>query len=78
FGEKRYWVGLKEMCGDMREGGVGVEEKRFYEDDGFDVKGMGGAGVGDIGGMGKVEGARRMREEYGGNVYLDDDKTWKR
>lgn len=42
FGEKRYWVPLKDMSPHIRQATVAVEDKTFYEHHGFDVKRMAG------------------------------------
>ncbi|MGM0918683.1 MAG: transglycosylase domain-containing protein [Bacillota bacterium] len=78
FGEKRYWVPLKDMSPHIRQAAVAVEDKTFYEHHGFDVKRMAGAAVADIRAMAKVQGASTITQQYARNLYLDHDKTWKR
>ncbi|MDX8345474.1 PBP1A family penicillin-binding protein [Rossellomorea sp. YZS02] len=77
-GEKRYWVGLKEISPALIEATISIEDKSFYEHYGFDIKRMAGAALADVKAMSKVQGASTISQQYARNLFLSHDKTWKR
>ncbi len=77
-GEKRYWVGLKEISPALIEATISIEDKSFYEHYGFDLKRMAGAALADVKAMSKVQGASTISQQYARNLFLSHDKTWKR
>ncbi len=77
-GEKRYWVGLKEISPALIEATISIEDKSFYQHYGFDLKRMAGAALADLKAMSKVQGASTISQQYARNLFLSHDKTWKR
>ena len=77
-GEKRYWVGLKEISPALIEATISIEDKSFYQHYGFDLKRMAGAALADVKAMSKVQGASTISQQYARNLFLSHDKTWKR
>jgi penicillin-binding protein 2D len=77
-GEKRYWVGLKEISPALIEATISIEDKSFYQHYGFDIKRMAGAALADLKAMAKVQGASTISQQYARNLFLSHDKTWKR
>ena len=77
-GEKRYWVGLKDISPALIEATISIEDKSFYQHYGFDLKRMAGAALADVQAMSKVQGASTISQQYARNLFLSHDKTWKR
>lgn len=77
-GQKRYWVPLESVSDNIKEATLAVEDKRFYDHNGFDIKRIGGAIVADIKAMSKVQGASTITQQYARNLFLEHDKTWTR
>ena len=76
--QERYNVSLDHISPYVREATLSIEDQRFYNHHGFDLKRIGGAIIADIKAMGKVQGASTITQQYARNLYLDHDKTWKR
>ncbi|MBO0958558.1 PBP1A family penicillin-binding protein [Neobacillus sp. MM2021_6] len=77
-GQKRYWVGLKDISPDLVNATVSIEDKNFYEHNGFDYKRIAGAVLADVKALAKVQGASTITQQYARNLFLEHDKTWKR
>ncbi|EKN64894.1 penicillin-binding protein, 1A family [Neobacillus bataviensis LMG 21833] len=77
-GQKRYWVGLKDISPDLVNATVSIEDKNFYEHHGFDYKRIAGAVIADVKALAKVQGASTITQQYARNLFLEHDKTWKR
>ncbi|MDK1001621.1 transglycosylase domain-containing protein [Bacillus subtilis] len=78
YGEKRYWVPLKDMNPTIVKATVAIEDQNFYDHHGFDYKRMAGAALADLKAFAKVQGASTITQQYARNLYLEHDKTWKR
>ncbi|TYR80211.1 penicillin-binding protein [Priestia megaterium] len=77
-GEKRYWVSLDDISSHVKDATLAVEDKRFYDHHGFDIRRIGAAIVADLKAMSKVQGASTITQQYARNLFLEHDKTWKR
>ncbi|WHY89159.1 PBP1A family penicillin-binding protein [Neobacillus novalis] len=77
-GQKRYWVGLKDISPDLVNATVSIEDKSFYSHHGFDLKRIAGAVLADIQAFAKVQGASTITQQYARNLFLEHDKTWNR
>jgi 1A family penicillin-binding protein len=77
-GQKRYWVDLKDISPYVIQATVAVEDKKFFEHHGFDIKRMVAALIADVKAMGKVQGASTITQQYARNLFLSHDKTWAR
>ena len=77
-GEKRYWVNLDDISPYLVDAAISIEDRNFYEHNGFDFKRIAGAALADIKAMAKVQGASTISQQYARNLYLGHDKTWKR
>ncbi|MEH7074414.1 transglycosylase domain-containing protein [Neobacillus drentensis] len=77
-GQKRYWVGLKDISPDLVAATISIEDKNFYEHHGFDFKRIVGAVLADVQALGKVQGASTITQQYARNLFLEHDKTWSR
>jgi len=76
--ENRHWVTLDQISPFVREATIAIEDQRFYDHYGFDIRRIAGAIVADIKAMAKVQGASTITQQYARNLYLSHDKTWKR
>ncbi|OMP66556.1 transglycosylase domain-containing protein [Domibacillus epiphyticus] len=77
-GEKRYWVKLDDISPHVVNAVIAIEDKKFYRHFGFDLKRIAGAIVADVKAMAKVQGASTITQQYARNIFLTNDKTWKR
>lgn len=77
-GQKRYWVPLEEISPDLINATISIEDKNYYEHNGFDYKRIAGAILADIKAGAKVQGASTITQQYARNLFLEHDKTWSR
>jgi 1A family penicillin-binding protein len=77
-GQTRYWVDLDDISPYIVQATVAVEDRKFYEHHGFDIKRIIGAIIADIKAMAKVQGASTITQQYARNLFLNHDKTWMR
>ncbi|MGV6971787.1 transglycosylase domain-containing protein [Bacillus sp. FSL K6-1012] len=78
YTENREPVSINEIPKGVREAFISVEDKRFYEHHGIDVKSVGRAVYRDILAGGKVEGASTITQQLAKNIFLTHDKTFLR
>lgn len=76
--EKRMYVPLQEVSKNLIDAFISVEDKRFYEHHGFDYRRIAGAILVDLKAGSKVQGASTITQQYARNLYLSQEKTWKR
>ncbi|PDM39533.1 monofunctional biosynthetic peptidoglycan transglycosylase [Parageobacillus yumthangensis] len=77
-GQTRYWVDLDDISPYIVQATVAVEDRKFYEHHGFDIKRIIGAIIADIKAMAKVQGASTITQQYARNLFLNHEKTWTR
>ncbi len=78
YTENREPVSINEIPKQVREAFIAVEDKRFYEHHGIDVKSVGRAVYRDILAGGKVEGGSTITQRLAKNIFLTHDKTFLR
>ncbi|WP_124068759.1 transglycosylase domain-containing protein [Filibacter tadaridae] len=76
--ERRYWVDLDEISPFLIDAFIATEDKRFYDHNGLDYRRIAGALLKDIKSGSKTEGASTITMQYARNLYLTNEKTWKR
>ena len=76
--ERRYWVTLDEISPYLIDATIAVEDKDFYQHNGFDYSRIAGAILADIKAGGKVQGASTLTQQYARNLFLTHEKTWTR
>ena len=76
--ERRYWTSLDDMSPYLVTATVSVEDKDFYNHNGFDYSRIAGAIVADIKAGSMVQGASTLTMQYARNLYLSHDKTFSR
>ncbi len=77
-GQKRYWVDLDGISPHLINATLSIEDRNFYNHNGFDYKRIAGAAFADIKAMAKVQGASTISQQFARNLYLEHEKTWKR
>jgi len=76
--ENRELVDIAEIPEYVQQAFISVEDQRFYEHHGIDVRSIGRALYKDILAGGKVEGGSTITQQLAKNVFLTNDKTWLR
>ena len=76
--EKRYWVTLDRIPAFLQKGVVAVEDARFYEHGGIDVRGIARALVKDVVKGRMAEGGSTITQQLIKNRYLSGAKTFER
>lgn len=57
---------------------LSVEDRKFYDHLGFDIKGMGRAILVNLEHMDRIQGASTLTQQLARNLYLSHEKTWSR
>ena len=78
FVEKRVPISITEMPRHLRLAFVAIEDVRFYNHFGIDVRGIARAFYKNIIRKGKTEGASTITQQLARNLYLTPQKTYKR
>jgi penicillin-binding protein 1A len=78
FVEKRIPIPLKDMPDQLRKAFVAIEDVRFYQHSGYDLRGIGRALFRNIVRSGRTEGASTITQQLARNLFLSSQKTVKR
>jgi len=76
--EKRYWVSIDRIPSFLQKGVVAVEDARFYEHGGIDLRGIARALVKDVAKRRLAEGGSTITQQLIKNRYLSGVKTFER
>ncbi len=76
--QNRNWVPISKIAKPLQNATVAIEDKRFYQHHGFDIKRLAGAALKDVTTLSKAQGGSTITMQYARNLYLSNDKTWKR
>lgn len=76
--ERRYWVELDDISPYLVDATVAVEDKDYYEHNGFDYSRIASALLKDLKTQSMAEGASTISMQLARNLYLTLDKTWAR
>lgn len=77
-GQNRIYIPLNRMPEKLINAFTAVEDQRFYEHFGFDIKRIGGAVVANLRDRSYSQGASTISQQLARNLYLTHDKTWER
>jgi 1A family penicillin-binding protein len=77
-GVNRKPVKLSEISPWLIKATLAVEDRRFYQHAGFDLKGLVRAAWVDVRHMSKREGASTLTQQLARNLYLNHQRTWTR
>ncbi|WP_408055263.1 transglycosylase domain-containing protein [Sutcliffiella halmapala] len=78
FFENREIVTIDEIPKHVQQAFVAVEDQRFYEHRGIDVRAIGRAVYRDIITRSKAEGGSTLTQQLAKNVFLTNEKSWLR
>ncbi|MFD1361608.1 transglycosylase domain-containing protein [Lentibacillus salinarum] len=76
--ENRYWTELDDMSPRLVNATLAIEDRHFYNHNGFDLQRIAGAVVSDLKNFSLDEGASTLTQQYARNLYLSHEKTWMR
>ncbi|MBM7645406.1 1A family penicillin-binding protein [Scopulibacillus daqui] len=76
--QNRTWVHMDDISKSLVNATLSIEDKRFYQHHGFDLKRLAGAVLADVKSFSKQQGASTITMQYARNLYLDHEKTWMR
>jgi penicillin-binding protein 2D len=77
-GENRRSVALKDISPYAVQATLAIEDRRFYDHLGFDIRGMGRAALVNLQSLSKKQGASTLTQQLARNLYLTHERTWKR
>lgn len=76
--ENRYLITLDQVPEHVQNAFIAIEDVRFYQHAGVDVKSVARAVYRDVLSFAKVEGASTITQQLAKNLFLYNDKTWMR
>jgi len=76
--ENRELVDISDIPEYVQQAFISVEDQRFYDHHGIDIKAISRALYKDILAGGKVEGGSTITQQLAKNIFLTNDKTWLR
>ncbi|RJE86015.1 PBP1A family penicillin-binding protein [Paenibacillus sp. 1011MAR3C5] len=77
-GENRRSVSLTDINHYVVDATLAIEDRRFYDHAGFDLKGMARAVVVNVQSMSTKQGASTLTQQLARNLYLSHERTWQR
>ncbi|KGE19885.1 transglycosylase domain-containing protein [Paenibacillus wynnii] len=77
-GRSREPVDLKDISPLVIQATLAVEDRKFYDHSGFDLKGMGRAVLVNLENGSRTQGASTLTQQLARNLYLSHEKTWTR
>ncbi|MDF2717499.1 MAG: carboxypeptidase, partial [Paenibacillus sp.] len=77
-GQNREFVPLKRIPKSLIDATLAIEDKRFYDHVGVDLRGIARAAVVNVQHMDRVQGASTLTQQLARNLYLTQDRTWSR
>ncbi len=78
YEENRIPIHIETLPDHVKKAFIAIEDRRFYEHAGVDMKSVARAVYRDILAGSKVEGASTITQQLAKNVFLHHDKTWMR
>lgn len=78
YNENRIFISIEEIPDHVLDAFVAVEDTRFFQHSGVDMKAIFRALYRDIIAFSKVEGASTITQQLAKNLFLTQDKTWMR
>ncbi|ERJ13347.1 transglycosylase domain-containing protein [Haloplasma contractile] len=74
--QKKNWIRLEDISPHMLEAIIAIEDKHFYEHNGFDFKRIVKALMENARSMSKKYGASTITQQYAKNLYLTPEKSY--
>ncbi|MWC31072.1 transglycosylase domain-containing protein [Paenibacillus sp. MMS18-CY102] len=76
--QNRSSVPLNQISPFVVQATLAIEDRRFYDHGGFDLKGMARAVVVNVENLSTKQGASTLTQQLARNLYLTHERTWKR
>ncbi len=73
--ERRVWVPLDSIPLNLRNALIAIEDRKFYEHHGIDLKRIIGAAFANVASVGISQGGSTITQQLARNVYLSHDQT---
>ncbi|WP_054944075.1 transglycosylase domain-containing protein [Paenibacillus ihuae] len=77
-GRSRDPVALSQIAPQLIQATLAVEDRKFYDHSGFDLKGMARAVLANVEAGKRSQGASTLTQQLARNLYLTHEKTWTR
>ncbi len=77
-GQNRQLVSLDQISPYLVQATLSIEDHRFYEHPGIDMRGLARAVMVDISHMAKIQGASTITQQLARNLYLTHERSWSR
>jgi 1A family penicillin-binding protein len=77
-GRSREPVALNQIAPQLIQATLAVEDRKFYDHSGFDLKGMARAVLANLEAGKRTQGASTLTQQLARNLYLTHEKTWTR
>jgi penicillin-binding protein 2D len=77
-GRSRDPVTLSQIAPQLIQATLAVEDRKFYDHSGFDLKGMARAVLANVEAGKRTQGASTLTQQLARNLYLTHEKTWTR
>ncbi|GAE30387.1 transglycosylase domain-containing protein [Halalkalibacter hemicellulosilyticus] len=78
YRENREPISILDVPQHVQDAFIAIEDVRFYEHQGFDMRAIGRALYRDIAAGAKVEGGSTITQQLAKNVFLSNEKSWLR
>lgn len=78
YTENRNYISIEHIPEHVKNAYVAIEDQRFYDHSGIDIRSIMRAVYRDIIAMSKVEGASTITQQLAKNLFLHNEKTWSR
>lgn len=76
--ENRSWISLDKIPQSLIWATIAIEDKEFYKHNGFSIKGIVSAIMYNSKNNGQIRGGSTITQQLAKNVFLSNEKTWKR
>ena len=76
--ENRSWISLDKIPQSLIWATISIEDKDFYKHNGFSIKGIISAILYNTKNNGEIRGGSTITQQLAKNVFLSNEKTWKR
>lgn len=73
--ERRLWVPLDSIPQNLKDALIAIEDRRFYDHHGIDLKRILGAALANVLSVGIAQGGSTITQQLARNVYLTHDQT---
>jgi penicillin-binding protein 1A len=76
--QRRVWIPLADIPGQVRNAFIAAEDKRFYQHHGIDERGLMRAFIGNLAQSGRPQGGSTITQQIVKNLLVGEDRTYER